>query len=245
MPPLAESPTIYYNKLMKNKPTITFRLGDDFYDKLSGFTDKFLSDGFALFKKEFANIDGFLEKARADQSDRKDQSFRLSPKEKYLLEAVYYEIMDRINREAFNEAKHTVIILPDCMALMQDKCKKVRTKYGKTCDQCVPNCEINKINQLAQKYDIKCYFSKRALTEQIEKIKKDKKSLSVIGIACLLTLASGMRSARDAGVPSRGVFLNFTGCEHWAGDHPIVTETTISRLEAILEEKYGIKDKKA
>ncbi len=242
MPALAESPTIYYNESMKTKPTITFRLGDDFYDKLSDFTDKFLSDGYALFEKEFANIDVFLEKARADQSDRNDKDFRLNPKEKYLLEAVYYEIMDRINREAFNQAKHTVIILPDCMALMQNKCKKVRTRYGKTCDQCVPNCEINKINQLAQKYDIKCYFSKRALTEQIEKIKKDKKSLSVIGIACLLTLASGMRSAREAGVPARGVFLNFTGCEHWADDKPIVTETTISRLEAILEEKYGPKD---
>lgn len=244
MPPLAQIFTISYNESMKIKPTFTFRLGEDFYDKLAGFTDKFLSDGFALFEKEFANIDPFLEKIRADKSARDDMDFRLNPKEKYLLEAIYYEVMDRINRKAFNAAKHTVIIIPDCMSLMQDKCKRARTKYGKECTRCVPNCDINKIMQIALKYDIQCYFSKRALTEQIEKIKKDKKSLSVIGIACLLTLASGMRSVKEAGVPARGVFLNFTGCEHWA-DQPIVTETTLSRLETILEEKYGTKDKKA
>jgi hypothetical protein len=52
-----------------------------------------------------------------------------------------------------------------------------------------------------------------------------------------------MRSAREAGVPSRGVFLNFVGCDHWAGDNKAFpTETAMTRLEAILEEKYGVPD---
>lgn len=214
---------------------------DDFYDKLSNFADKFLSDGLALFKKEFANIDAFLEKARAASDGRDDGDFRLNAKEMYLLEAVYFEVMDRVDRDAFNKAEHTVVILPVCLALMQDKCKRARTRYGRVCKSCVPNCEVNKINRLAARYEIDCYFSKRALTKQLEKIKKSKKSLSVIGISCILTLASGMRTAKELGVPSRGVLLNFTGCEHWT-DRPIVTETTISRLEAILKEKYGSKD---
>ena len=219
---------------MKNKPTITFRLGDDFYDKLDAFTNRFLKDGFDLFAGEFANIDQFRERALADSDNRTDASFRRNPKEMYLLEAVYYQIMERINREAFNRAENTVLILPDCMSLLMDKCKRERTSYGKICTRCVPNCRINKIMQIADRYHLEGYFSKRALTEQLSNIKKDKPSLAV-------TLASGMRSAKEAGVPSRGVFLNFTGCEHWA-DHPFPTETTVDRVRAILEEKYGIPD---
>ncbi|UCD17809.1 MAG: DUF116 domain-containing protein [Candidatus Zixiibacteriota bacterium] len=226
---------------MGKKPTMTFRLGDDFYDKLAGLTEQLITDGFKLFEKEFANIDTFYKKALADKSKRTDHNFRRNPKEMYLLEAVYYQVMDRVNRIAFNEAENTILILPDCLSLMKDKCQRKRTRLGKVCTRCVPNCQINKIMQIADRYKLTGYFSKRALTEQIEKIKKGKPSLAVIGISCLLTLASGMRSAKEAGVPSRGVFLNFTGCEHWA-DKPFPTETAIERVKTILEEKYGVPD---
>ncbi|MBN2227281.1 MAG: DUF116 domain-containing protein [candidate division Zixibacteria bacterium] len=226
---------------MKDKPTITFRLGDDFYDKLDAFTDRFLKDGLELFAKEFASIDAFRQRALDDPDDRADASFRRNPIEMYLLEAVYYRVMEQVNREAFNRAKDTVLILPDCMSLMMDRCKRERTPHGKICMRCVPNCQINKIMQIADRYHLEGYFSKRALTEQLANIKKDKPSLAVIGISCILTLASGMRSAKEAGVPSRGVFLNFTGCEHWA-DHPFPTETAVDRVQAILEEKYGLPD---
>jgi hypothetical protein len=226
---------------MKEKPTITFRLGDDFYDKLDSFTRRVLDDGYECFKEEFANIDCFLERVNNDSSARSDLSFRRTPKPFYLIEALYYKIFDDANRAAFNEAKDTVLILPDCMSLMLDKCKRERTEFGKICTRCVPKCQINKIMQIADSYNVEGYFSKRALTEQIENIKKSKRSLAVVGISCILTLASGMRSADNAGVPSRGVFLNFTGCEHWA-DKSFPTETAVERVKAILEEKYGVPD---
>jgi len=238
---VGKNPGIGYIRLMREKPTITFRLGDDFYDKLDKFTEKVLKDGYKYFEKDFANIDGFLEKAKCDILNRDDLSFRLTPKPFYLIEMLYYKIFDETNREAFNKAKDTVLILPDCMSLMLDKCKRERTKYGKKCTRCVPKCNVHEIMLLADKYNIEGYFSRRTLTEQIEKIKRDKPSLSVIGVSCLLTLASGMRSAKEAGVPARGVFLNFTGCEHWA-DKPFPTETAVGKLRAILEEKYGIPD---
>ncbi|UCD94455.1 MAG: DUF116 domain-containing protein [Candidatus Zixiibacteriota bacterium] len=228
---------------MKEKPTMTFRLGDDFYDKLDRFTKKVLEEGFELFKEEFKNIDGFYEKALKDTSKHKALTFIRTPKHLYLIEALYYQAFEYINREAFNKAEETVIILPDCLALMGDKCKRKRKKLGKICTRCVPNCQINRIMQIADEYNVEGYYSKRALTEQIQKIKKRKPSLAVIGISCILTMASGMRSAKEAGVPSRGVFLNFTGCEHWAGK-PFPTETAVERVKAILEEKYGLPDQK-
>jgi hypothetical protein len=226
---------------MKQKPTITFRLKDDFYDKLDKFTEIVLQQGFDLFREEFANIDEFYLKALKEEK-RDDSSFRRHSKAFYLIEAMYYKIFDNHNRDAFNKARNTVLILPDCMSLLGDKCKREKTEVGKKCARCVPNCDINKIMNIADKYGVKGYFSKRKLEEQLTKIKEMKPDLGVIGISCLLTLASGMRSAREAGVPSRGVFLNFVGCEHWA-EKPFPTETAIDRVQAILEEKYGLPDK--
>jgi hypothetical protein len=229
---------------MKEKPTVTFRLGEDFYEKLERFTGKVLDEGYKLFEKEFKNIDAFYEKAVNENSKRGDGTFRQTPKPFYLIEALYYQIFDLTNRDAFNKARDTVLIMPQCLALRQDKCKRKRRKYGKVCDRCAPGCEVHKIMQIADRYNVEGYFSKRELTKQLEKIKKDKPSLGVIGISCILTLASGMRSAKEVGLPSRGVFLNLTGCEHWA-DEPFATETTVSRVEAILKEKYGVPDSTA
>lgn len=226
---------------MSEKPTITFRLGEDFYDKLEKFTDKVLCEGYEFFGEEFKNIDSFYQKSLTEKSNRDDNSFRQTPKPFYLIEAMYYKIFDDFNRESFNRTEDTILILPDCLSLLQDKCKRERREYGKVCTRCVPNCTINKIMEIADKYDVEGYFSKRTLVEQLKKIQADKSSLAVIGISCLLTLASGMRSAHEAGVPSRGIFLNFTGCDHWA-DKPFPTETTIEKVRTILEEKYGTSD---
>jgi hypothetical protein len=49
-------------------------------------------------------------------------------------------------------------------------------------------------------------------------------------------LASGMRAAEEAGVPSQGVLLNYCGCEHWRDD-PVVTDAVVERVEAILTAK--------
>jgi len=230
---------------MKEKPTITYRIDSSFYDKLDKLTKRVLKEGFELFKDEFANIDSFYQKTLSDTSDRSDNNFRQTSKPFYLIEALYYQIFEYENREAFNKAERSIIILPDCMSYLGDKCKRERTRLGKICARCVPKCRIFQIMEIADKYNVPGYFSKRTLTEQLTKIRNsEKSSMSVIGISCLLTLASGMRSAKDAGVPARGIFLNFTGCEHWA-DKPFATDTAVERIKSILEEKYGVLDSPA
>jgi hypothetical protein len=223
---------------MKKKPTITYRIDNSFYARLKKLTDQVISKGFKTFDKEFANIDQFYKAAVADNSDRTDHTFRRASKELYLIEAIYYQILDEAYREAFDKAKYTAIILPACLALRGEKCERKEVEFGKVCNHCAPGCQINKITEIASKYGVEGYFSKRALTEQLTKIRDTKKSASVIGISCILTLASGMRTAREVGLPARGVFLNFTGCDHWA-EIPFVTETMLERVEKILEEKYG------
>ncbi len=227
---------------MKDKPINTYKIDPSFYDKLDRFTEEVLQKGFDLFGKEFANIPGYVNKAKCDNSNRPDKYFRSTPKEMYLLEALYYKIFDTAYLEAFNEAKHTVIILPDCLAIRGDKCKKKKKKFGDVCTHCTKICEVHKIMEFAEQYGIEGYFSKRKLTEQLTAIKKKKKSLGVIGISCILTLASGMRSAREAEVPARGIFLNLTGCDHWS-EKAFPTETILEKIKAIIVEKHGIRNK--
>ncbi len=227
---------------MTDKPINTYRLDESFYKKLEEFTQKFLTEGFDLFAPEFANIEPFLARARCDCRPRDDHQFRRTPREFYLLEALYYRIFDEAFREEFNRAEHTVIILPQCLAIRGDKCKRKKGKHGSVCTHCAKDCQIHEIMKTAEKYGVEGYFSKRSLVKQLQGIKKRKKSLSVIGISCILTLTSGMRSAREAEIPARGVLLNLTGCEHWC-DNPFPTETVVSRVKAILEEKYGLSDK--
>lgn len=239
----------FYIEIMKKdrkkKPTITYRIEDDFYQKLEKFTQKTIDDGFKLFENEFANIDSFYKGTFNDATDLSDHDFRQTAKPFYLIEALYYQIFENQNREAFNKAEKTIIILPDCLSFLGKKCKKEKTKLGKVCTRCVPKCQINQIMEVADKYDVKAYFSKKALVEMLTKIQKvEKSSLSVIGISCLLTLAPGMRSAKEVGMPSRGVFLNFTGCDHWT-EKPFATETAVDRIKSILEEKYGLPDSSA
>ncbi len=229
---------------MTKRPANTYAIRKDFYDKLGKFSQKVLKEGFDIFEEEFAQIDGFVEKAEADSNSRDDHQFRRTRREMYLLEALYYDIFSRVNLEEFNKAKHTAIILPQCLAARVDKCERKERKYGKVCTHCAPKCQVSDITKMAKEFHVDCYFSKRQMTEQLQAIKKRKKSLSVIGVSCILTLASGMRTAHEAGIPAQGVYLNFTGCDHWA-DKAFPTETTIDRLKDILEKKYGIPDQTA
>ena len=218
----------------------TYRLGPDFNNKLDEFVKKFIKDGYEHFSEEFERINEFVEKARSDPN-RDDSDLRRTEKEKYLLEVVSFKIYDELNREKFNRCKDTLIVMPDCLSIHDKECEKVEKPYGSFCKRCLPSCQAYEIGELAKKYGVKIVFSKRKLTEQIEYFSKKMTDISVIGIACVMMLASGMRTAAEVDVPARGVLLNFTGCEHW-NDEPFASQFTMTSLEAILEEKYGARD---
>ena len=215
-----------------------YELGVDFYDRLETLVSKFLDDGFEYFGREFDNLDAYIDRANADIRGRNEHKLRRTAKEKYLLEAVAFHIYDSINREAFNRAKDTLIVLPDCFSLHNPDCLKTDEKWGDRCMECTPDCQAAQACEIGRKYGVECVFSKRKLEQQLEHYAERSGDLAVIGIGCLMMLASGMRTASDVGVPSRGVLLNFPGCEHW-NDEPFASKACLERLEDILEEKYG------
>jgi len=216
----------------------TYRLGPDFYHKLDSFVDRLLRDGFTQFAGEFARLDDFIEGARREPTDRDAHALRTTPKEEYLLEIIAFCLYDRLNRAAFNNARNTVIVLPDCLTLHNPDCLKTDEAWGDHCQSCTPECRAAEVVELGERYGVEVVFSKRKLTEQIEHYREKTGDVGVIGIGCVLMLAPGMRSAAEAGVPARGVLLDFCGCEHW-NDRPHASEFPLARLETILQEKYG------
>lgn len=216
----------------------TYKFSPGFDKKIDEFVKKFIEDGFLKFKDEFKNIDHFVNEAVCDQSDRSDKRLRQSPKEKYLLELVSFKIYDELNREEFNSRKQTLIIMPDCLSIHEKECEKIEHNFGNICKKCQKGCQAYQIVELAKKYGVKVLFSKRKLTEQLKHHADKMGDMAVIGIACLMMLAEGMRSAFDIGIPARGVLLNFTGCDHW-NDNEFASEFNLNLLENILREKYG------
>ena len=216
----------------------TYHFNKDFRGKLDNFVKRFIADGFNEFSNEFTNIDGFIEAALVDNREAGEKKLRTTPKEKYLLEMIAFKIYDELNREAFNKTQKTLIVLPDCLSLHNPECEKEDKPYGDICMSCTKSCRAYHVVELANKYDIEVTFSKRKLTEQIEHYAKKMGDVGVIGIACILMLAEGMRSAHEVGVPTRGVLLSFTGCEHW-NDEQFASGIQLSWLKDILKEKYG------
>ena len=218
----------------------TYKLGPEFDRKLSAFANAMLSAGWELFKEEFAQIDSFVNAAEKDNRERDDHLLRRTEKPIYLLEAISYKIMDELNRQAFNRTTHTLIIMPDCLTLHNPDCIKEDDPRGDICRQCTTECQANEIVELAAKYSATAVFSKRKLEEQLEYHVEKKKDTGVIGVACLLMLPHGMRSAMEAGIPVRGVPLWVSGCDHW-NDEPFASHFPIQQIESILQEKYGHK----
>jgi hypothetical protein len=216
----------------------TYHLADDFHAKLDSFVCDLFSTGYSQFAKEFEKIDNFVATAQLDRSDRDDHDLRRTPKQFYLLEAIAYKVYDDYNRKLFNATAETLIILPDCLSLHNPDCLKTDDRWGDECRECTPDCQAFEVTKIADQYGAQLVFSKRKLSEQLEHYSKQSKNLGVIGIACILMLTDGMRTAMDLEIPVRGVPLDFCGCDHW-NDTPFASEFPMRRLENILKEKYA------
>ena len=112
----------------------TYHLGDDFQARLDDFTQRVLSEGLECFGDEFNRIDAYVELAKKDDHG---ESLRTTDKATYLLELLAFSIQDKRDREAFNKAAKTLIVMPDCLTLHNTSCEKVDTPYGDVCKRCV------------------------------------------------------------------------------------------------------------
>ncbi len=217
---------------MKRHDPPTYLLDSNFGEKLREFGDEFIVIAKTRFSREMSRVCRYVEEYRKNPV-QDDFIWGTFPEEFYFAELTTIAVLNKALWDDFCRADHTILFIPDCLSLMQDKCKRKGEKFLELCDQCVPNCMVNKIVVLKEKYDFREVFAYRDQTEQFEALKKKYKSVSFLGVACILMLAEGMRSSMSNGVPAHGVPLAYCGCEHWA-KKPFPTDTDLSEIERVL-----------
>jgi len=224
---------------LKQKVPPTYRLDDDFGDRIRSFGEDFLKLAESYFGSETSQIDCYVEKCRKKQ----DGSFSWAtfPRDFYYSELATIAVLNRAMWEDFCEAEHTVIFIPDCLSLLQNKCKRDGEEFLQKCAQCVPNCTVNKIVALKEKYDFIEVFAYREQTDQFKTILEKYKSVGFLGIACILMLADGMRTSMENSIPACGVPLKYCGCEHWA-EEPFATDTDVAEVERVLRLKAEFRE---
>ena len=99
---------------------------------------------------------------------------------------------------------------------------------------CNPDCVAGRISDVAEEHGAAAYFAERERAAQFGAWKKAYPDLALLGVACIWMLAKGMRDAEEAGIPSQGVLLNYSACEHWSAT-PATTDAVVERVAEILD----------
>ncbi len=219
----------------KKKEYPTYFLQPDFSERLDSFHEEFIELARRYFGSETSRIESYVERCKNDR-ERDGFTWATFSPEFYFAELAAIAVMNQSMWDDFCRAKQTIIFIPDCLSLMGDRCKRKGEKFLEECDQCVPNCVVNKIVALREKYNFREVFAYRDQTEQFKIVKEKYKSVGFLGIACILMLAEGMRSSMQSGIPAHGVPLQYCGCEHWV-DKPFSTDTDLAKIERVLKAK--------
>lgn len=214
----------------------------DYFKKVSLFADEFELYATDLFSEEISNVDIYLKSL----AQRKECELPLyTSKSEYCLDMLTIEILNRSWKKHFIDTQHKIVVLPLCLNKKKESCKAVYAEeIGlHKCIRCTPGC---KTNSLLQKWDgkkgIEIYttVSRDSLQRDEEfeivfqNLLKKHKSVGVLGVACLVELVMGMKTAIDSGIPPQGVPLLYNSCSRWTGNELITTDVYFTKVDEIL-----------
>jgi len=143
----------------------------------------------------------------------------LSTREQYYLFMIEIELTNRLNKAKFLDCNLKIALLPYCLREMLSDCKSVKDEIDYYCKHCSKNCYINKISAILKEHDIHPYIWQTVRFKSlIKQLSYKYGSTGIMGIACIVELANGIRSCWKAGVPVVGIPLNANRCIRWMGD---------------------------
>lgn len=208
--------------------------GLELYRRLDRLADRFLEVAAAEVGAAFTRVDEFAARA-AREPDRKEEWYRRTTKERYLAELAAIVILGRQFWPGFAARRDVVVILPDCLRLDWDGCRREADgACGTRCMSCNPDCVAGRISDVAEAHGAAAYFAERERAAQFGAWKQAYPDLALLGVACIWMLAKGMRDAEEAGIPSQGVLLSYSACDHWA-EAPVTTDAVVERVAELFE----------
>jgi hypothetical protein len=226
-PPTAFVPPTYDLRVLGPGPG---RMG-----RLDALADEYLALAERVVGRAFARVPAFAAAAAAE-TGREAEWYRATTKERYLVELLAGIVMGRQFWPAFVARRDTVLILPDCLRLDPEGCQREDDPGGARCTRCHPECRVAELTEVGERYGAQAHFSVRERAGQFKVLLARHAELSVLGVACVWMLASGMRAAEEARIPSQGVLLDYCACDHWT-DAPEPTDTVVARVEELLRAK--------
>jgi hypothetical protein len=224
---------------MKHKPP-TYFLDGDVGVRLQEFSDEFLELSALHFGHDTANIREYVRNCEKSGTDD-NFAWATFDRDFYYVELATIGVLNRCMWNGFCRADNIVLFIPDCLSLLGDKCKRKGDAFLECCDQCVPNCEVNQIVQFKDRYNFREVFAYRDQTEQFRLLRDKYESVAFLGIACILMLASGLRTSMASRIPAHGVPLRYSACEHWAKP-AFPTATDLKTIEAVLRAREAERD---
>jgi hypothetical protein len=203
------------------------------YARLDRLADRFLELAGDEVGAAFTRVPEFAARA-ATETGREAEWYRRTPRERYLVELLAIVLMGRQLWPAFAARRDVVVILPDCLRIDGDACRREADgDRGPRCTGCNPDCVAGRISDVAEEHGAAAYFAERERAAQFGAWKRAHPDLALLGVACIWMLAKGMRDAEEAGIPSQGVLLNYSACDHWSAA-PATTDAVVERVAEIL-----------
>lgn len=142
-------------------------------------------------------------------------------RDQYFLHMLEIELVNRLNRENFLQAKHRLAFLPHCLHDLSKECKARVDDDGidYVCRRCSKDCYIRSVTELLEAKGIKAYIWRQARLKRLFRdLRNDGKDLAVLGMACIPELINGMRLCNKANIPVVGIPLDANRCGRWMDD---------------------------
>jgi uncharacterized protein len=178
--------------------------------------NKALKDSITIFRNYVTGVEEHLE----EQSLLKFWKSDLKLKEwQYHLYMLEFALTNRIFKDKFVGCNVKIALLPHCLRDLSKECKAAMNGFDYQCRHCSKNCFINETSRILKNGGVEPYLWMTAdLKKMAKKNFKEKKSLGVLGIACIPQLVRGMRMCEKKKIPVIGLPLNANRCIRWMGD---------------------------
>ena len=156
-------------------------------------------------------------------------------REQYHLYMLEIELTNRQFADEFNKVNKKIALLPYCLQDFSVTCRSEKNGFDFQCKHCSEKCFQNQASEILKTHNIEPYIWMEGNMNQLAKYTiKEKKTFSVLGIACIPELTWGMRNCRKNDIPVVGIPLNANCCIRWFGEfHP--NSVDLSELENLVE----------
>jgi hypothetical protein len=139
--------------------------------------------------------------------------------EQYHLSMLEIELVNRLHAEEFRRSGMKLAFLPHCLRDLEADCQSVQRGIDYVCKGCSARCNVNAVSKLLRRHGVRPYIWRTAnLRTHFRQLRKEGKSFSVLGIACVPELVRGMRMCAQARVPVVGIPLDANRCARWWGE---------------------------